>query len=128
MQPSGLLQDQKLRNRRESGELMKITKGDIIVELENGDDPYQAINFLNALEHSNDYGYSHPPQDPSILTPKQREIYNALLDHPEGAHYTVIAEETGLAPNVVNGRLAHLHKHYKSLVQRTQWGVYQAVR
>jgi len=66
--------------------------------------------------------------DVAMLTPKQREVYDALAKHPNGAHYTALAEEMGLDPNVVNTRLAALVTVYKqAIVARVCAGTYKVV-
>ncbi|AYB70631.1 hypothetical protein SEA_SERENDIPITOUS_90 [Mycobacterium phage Serendipitous] len=106
---------------------MKITKGEVTVEIEPGDDPYEVARYLEAVDV-----YGRPamitPGDPSVLTRKQREVYDVLVKHDDGAHYTAIAEELDLPANIVNSRLADLHRNYPRLVQRVRWGVYTVPR
>lgn len=106
---------------------MKITKGEVTVEIEPGDDPYEAAALLSAFD-----SYGRPaaftPGDPSVLTRKQREVYDVLVKHEDGAHYTAVAEEMDLPPNIVNSRLADLHRSQPTLVRRVRWGVYVVPR
>lgn len=72
---------------------------------------------------------SDPCTDVAMLTPKQSEIYKALLKHSGGAHYVALAEEMGLESGVVNARLNDLVKnHDGKIVKRVAAGTFTAVR
>lgn len=65
--------------------------------------------------------------DVAMLTPKQLEVYTALQRHPNGAHYTAIARETGLAEDVVNSRLNDLVRtHEGRIITRVCAGTFKA--
>ena len=71
----------------------------------------------------------HPCNDIAMLTPKQSDVYKALLKHPRGAHYIALAEEIGLDSGVVNARLNDLVKnHDGKIVKRVAAGTFVAVR
>lgn len=57
--------------------------------------------------------------DASILTPAQRNVYDELAKHPDGAHYSAVAEGAGKAVNATNSMLNYLVTHYPKLVERT---------
>lgn len=61
--------------------------------------------------------------DPDTLTPKQRVVYDALRNHPNGAHFSIIADELGLAKSVTNARLNDLKN--KNVVVRLSSGVFR---
>lgn len=61
--------------------------------------------------------------DPDTLTPKQRVVYDALRNHPNGAHFSIIANELGLTTTVTNSRLNDLKN--KGAVIRLASGVFR---
>ena len=64
------------------------------------------------------------PFDPAvILTPIQRETYDAMAEYPGGVHYNVLAEKTGLDPNVANSRCNALRN--LGYAERIRGGVYR---
>ncbi|QHB37475.1 hypothetical protein SEA_LEOPARD_69 [Mycobacterium phage Leopard] len=75
--------------------------------------------------------YSEPTAPQSVssrLTPKQAEVYHALQQFSNGAHYSLVAEATGLEAGVVNSRLNDIVKSYSDkLIQRIGSGVFKVV-
>jgi hypothetical protein len=66
--------------------------------------------------------------DVAMLTPKQREVYEALAHHPKGAHYTALAAEMGMPEDVVNSRLNALVGTYEGqIVKRICAGTFAVV-
>lgn len=105
---------------------MKITKGDITIEVESGDDPHKAVALINALSDK-DKGRRDGGPDCSLLTPRQREVYDELSRHPDGAHYAAVAEAVGLRIGVVNSRLNDMAKNHPNLLCRIGSGKFKAV-
>lgn len=99
---------------------MKLTVGGVPVECT----PAEAIELLAGLQKT---GKPAPGKDPAILTPKQREAYEVLSRHSDGAHYKVVAEELGLDENATCSRLSSLVINAPKLVQRTGSGIYQVI-
>lgn len=100
---------------------MKITKGDVTVEV---DDVEQVAKILRLLSDDGSKTTKHREAD--CLTPNQRAAYTALAAHENGAHYTLIAEELGVDAGVMNGRLNSL-MHNQHLVLRTSAGTFKVV-
>ena len=46
--------------------------------------------------------------DGADLSEKRREVWNVLVAHPQGAHYTFVAEEVSVDANAVNARCCSL--------------------
>lgn len=66
--------------------------------------------------------------DVAMLTPKQREVYDALSRHPKGAHYVALAAEMGVPSEVVNSRLNALVGTYEGqIVRRVCAGTFAVV-
>jgi hypothetical protein len=66
--------------------------------------------------------------DVAMLTPKQREVYDALARHPKGAHYVALAAEMGVPSDVVNSRLNALVGTYEgTIVKRLCSGTFAVV-
>lgn len=66
---------------------------------------------------------NHSP-DAASLTPKQREVFDAVRKHAHGAHYNAIAEELNLDPGVVNARLNSIVNNYTGLLKRCGAGTF----
>ena len=64
------------------------------------------------------------PRDPAALSRPQRETYEVIASHPQGCHYTKVAEILGLEPTVINSRLGGLRK--LGYVEWIRAGVYRA--
>jgi O6-methylguanine-DNA--protein-cysteine methyltransferase len=97
---------------------MKATVNGVTVE----GTPNEIADLMRAM------GTTQSKMDSSILTPKQREAYNALARHPAGAHYTVVAEELGADEHIIGTRLANIARSYdEKLVKRIAAGTYKVV-
>ena len=68
-------------------------------------------------------GLGNSTGDPDTLTPKQRIVYDALRNHPNGAHFSIIANELGMTNTVTNSRLNSLKR--KGAVVRLASGVFR---
>lgn len=103
---------------------MKIKIGaDGTLELEVADgDGAAALSLIRALQG----GKTEPEKaesDPAGLSRIQRDTYEVLAAHPEGCHYTVVAEFLGLTKSQANSRCQNLaHLGYAA---RIRAGVYQ---
>jgi len=69
---------------------MKVTVDGLVVEGTEAEIARLIVNMRNGSigAHS---------ADPDTLTPKQRIVYDALRNHPNGAHFSILADELGLA-------------------------------
>ena len=66
--------------------------------------------------------------DVAMLTPKQREVYDALARHPNGAHYVALAAEMKVPADIVNSRLNALVGVYEGkIVKRVCSGTFAVV-
>ena len=96
---------------------MKVTVDGLVVEGTEAEIA-RLISELRRNETGN-----MPIGDPDTLTPKQRIVYDALRNHPNGAHFSILAEELGLPKTVTNGRLQELKR--KGVAVRLASGVFR---
>jgi hypothetical protein len=99
---------------------MKATVNGVTVE----GTPGEIAELMQAMKTPDTAG-----QDVAMLTPKQREVFMALVKHRNGAHYTALAEEIGLDADVVNSRLNELVRNHDSrIIKRVCSGTFMVVR
>ena len=62
--------------------------------------------------------------DSSVLTPKQREVFEVVAKHPNGIHVSLVAKEANIDVGVANSRLNYLCKNYPDIIHRTFRGTF----
>ena len=106
---------------------MKVTitpDGTIELDVSNGDGQ-AALDLIRSLQVADPPPAPLQRHDPAALSPIQRGTLEVLQAHPEGCHYTVVAEFLGLSPSVANTRcqaVTHL-----GFAERIRAGVYRVV-